>query len=90
MNIIDMIDSPNFNPATNQSRGDWSLRDVSTRGVSLDPIWNKPCCLLHGAMNCVNAERTIWRCLACGRSCYDLDHHAPTHRVAAARQPLSD
>ena len=33
---IDRLDSPNFNPATNQSRGEWSLRaTVSTRGVSL-------------------------------------------------------
>ena len=45
--------------------------------VTLDPRWNKPRCRQHNAMNCLNAERTIWRCLACGRSCYDLDNHVP-------------
>ncbi|KIA73478.1 hypothetical protein ANMWB30_24050 [Arthrobacter sp. MWB30] len=75
MHIIDMIDSPHFNPATNHSRGDWSLRDVSSRQVTVDPQWNKPRYIEHNAMNCVNAERTIWRCLVCGRSCFDLDNH---------------
>lgn len=77
MQIIDMVDSPGFNPATNQSRGQWSLRDVSSAQVTLDPAANKPRCMDHGAMNCVNAERTIWRCLACGRSCYDVGKHTP-------------
>lgn len=75
MNIIDMADSPNFNPSTNQSRGEWSLRDVSSGQVAVDPTWDKPRCVDHNAMNCVNAEMTIWRCLNCGRSCYDLDRH---------------
>lgn len=78
MQIIDMVDSPDFNPVTNQSRGQWSLRDVSTFQVALDPALNKPRCIDHGAMNCVNAERTIWRCLACGRSCYDVGNHTPS------------
>lgn len=77
MQIIDMVDSPDFNPVTNQSRGQWSLRDVSSAQVALDPALNKPRCIDHGAMNCVNAERTIWRCLACGRSCYDVGNHTP-------------
>jgi hypothetical protein len=25
-----------------------------------------PSCEEHGAMNCVNKETTLWRCLACG------------------------
>lgn len=75
MNIIDMIDSPNYNPETNKNRADWSLRDVSTNQVFLNPDWNKPDCKDHGAMNCVSADKTIWRCLMCARSAYDMDSH---------------
>lgn len=73
MRIVDMVDSPEFNMETNSGRGEWSLRDVSTHKVSLDDVWNKPSCTEHGAMNCVSSDRSIWRCLNCGRSCYDLD-----------------
>lgn len=72
MKIIDMIDSPNFDPQTNAGRGDWSLRDVTSEQVFLDDYWHKPVCIEHGAMNAVNPERTIWRCLACSRSCYAI------------------
>lgn len=70
--IIDMASSPGFNPATNQGRGNWSLRDVSSGEVFLAPEANTPQCIDHGAMNSVSPSRTIWRCLACGRSCYCL------------------
>lgn len=73
MRIVDMIDSPNYNPETNRDRGDWSLRDVSTNQVFLNPFWNKPDCVEHGAMNCVSSDKSIWRCLTCARSAYDLD-----------------
>ena len=70
-----MINSPGFNPSTNSGRGDWSLRDVSYGNVKLDRWWYKPECIDHGAMNLVNVEGTIWRCLNCGRACYDMDQH---------------
>lgn len=73
MKIADMVDDPNFNPASNKDRGDWSLRDVTSKEVYLDPIIEKPRCAFHGAMNCVSSSRVIWRCLACGRSCIDVD-----------------
>lgn len=69
MKIIDLIDSPNFNPETNKNRDDWSLRDVSTRQVFLDEN-NRPVCIEHKAMSCVNPELTIYRCLVCSRACY--------------------
>lgn len=75
MQIIDMISSPSYNPSTNKDRGDWSLYDVSNHNVFLDDKWNKPNCINHGAMNAMNAQRTIWRCTVCSRSCYDLDAH---------------
>ena len=31
---------------------------------------NKVTCLEHGACNCVNKERTIWRCLTCHEGAY--------------------
>ena len=70
--IIDMTASPDFNPSTNTGRGNWSLRDVSTGTVTLDPETNTPRCITHGAMNSVSPARTIWRCLTCGRACYAL------------------
>lgn len=75
MRIIDMALSPNFNLETNKNRGDWSLYDVSKGDVFLDAVWNKPECIDHKSMNCVSSNRTIWRCLECGRACYDLDAH---------------
>lgn len=77
MNIVDMAASPDFNPETNKGRGDWSLYDVSTEQVFLDRTWRKPSCIEHGAMNCVSADRTIWRCVNCGRSCFDVDRYHP-------------
>lgn len=68
--IVDMIDSPKFDPSTNNGRGDWSLRDVTTDQVFLDCEWHKPTCRTHGAMNALNPDRTIWRCLTCGRACF--------------------
>lgn len=68
--ITDLIDDPNFNPSTNNARGDWSLRDVTSGAVWLDVATNAPRCVDHGAMNCVSPSRTLWRCLACGRACY--------------------
>lgn len=67
--IHDLIDDPQFNPATQNNRGDWSLRDVSTGHVVPDR-YGKPECVDHGAMNCVTPAMTIWRCLNCGRAAY--------------------
>lgn len=72
LTIIDMVASPNFDPISNHDRGEWSLRDVSTGQVFLDPETNTPRCVDHGAMNSVSPPRTIWRCLTCGRSCYSV------------------
>lgn len=68
--IIDLVNMPDFNPSTQAGdRGDWSLRDVSSGQVWEHPTWHVEC-VEHGAMNAVNPDRTIWRCLACGRAAY--------------------
>ena len=69
MILHDMIDQPNFNPATQNNRGDWSLRDVSS-GAVFPGADSKPACVDHGAMNCVVPDMSIWRCLMCGRAAY--------------------
>jgi hypothetical protein len=68
--LHDLVDQPNFNPSTQNNRGDWSLRDVSQGAVFPDPASGKPCCQSHGAMNCVVPDMTLWRCLICGRAAY--------------------
>jgi hypothetical protein len=70
-----MIDQPNFNWATQNNRGEWSLRDVSAGAVFLASD-GKPACIDHGAMNCVVPDKTIWRCLMCGRSTYTTREQA--------------
>lgn len=75
--LHDLIEDPNFNPATQNNRGDWSLRDVSTGQVALGDD-GKPECIDHGAMNCVNESMTIWRCLMCGRATYATPYCAHT------------
>jgi hypothetical protein len=70
MILRDLIDMPDFNFASQNGRGEWSLRDVSSGAVTTHPT-NKVVCVDHGAMNCVNPERTLWRCLTCGRAAYD-------------------
>lgn len=80
LEIRDIIDDPEFNPVTNSGRGDYALRDVTEKNVVLDARWNRPRCVLHGAMNTPVPDRSIWRCLACGRACY-----APAFRAAASR-----
>lgn len=77
MQIVDIASSPTYNPETNQGRGDWSLHDVSKGDVTIDPVWNKPRCIDHNAMNCVSSDKTLWRCLTCARGCYDLDSYKP-------------
>lgn len=71
MKLRDVIDMPDFNPATQQGRGDWGLRCVTSGEVATHPTW-KVACIDHGAMNCVNQDRTLWRCLMCGRGAYAL------------------
>lgn len=68
--IHDLINMPDFNWDTQKGRGDWSTRDVSNGDVTLDTVWGKPQCVEHGAMNAVTPDRSIWRCLCCGRACY--------------------
>lgn len=65
--LVDIADMPNFNPSTS-SRGD---RSVSEGNVTWTEK-NKATCYIHGAMSCVNKERTIWRCEACGAGAYKL------------------
>lgn len=67
--LIDLIDMPDFNPASQNKRGDWGLRCVSDGSVVRDDT-GRPRCVDHGAMNVVNEDRSLWRCLACGRGCY--------------------
>lgn len=67
--LHDLIEQPNFNPATQNNRGDWSLRDVS-QGDVFKADDGKPACVEHGAMNAVMADRSLWRCLMCGRAAY--------------------
>jgi hypothetical protein len=67
--LVDLVRMPDFNPETQNDRGDWGLRNI-TDGTVLG--WAlKPSCSEHGAMNLVNPAGTIWRCLMCGRGCYD-------------------
>lgn len=67
--LHDMIDQPNFNWVTQNNRGEWSLRDVTLGNVFADGD-GKPECVEHGAMNCVVADKSIWRCLMCGCAAY--------------------
>lgn len=69
MIIKDLAEDPQFNPATQNNRGTWSMYDVSEGTVTLGAD-GKPSCRDHRAMNAVNPDRTIWRCLACGRACF--------------------
>lgn len=69
MVLHDLIDMPDFNPATQNDRGDWGLHCISDGTVHQDQ-WGKPWCMYHGAMNAVVAGRALWRCLMCGRGCY--------------------
>ena len=65
--LHDMVDQPDFNWETQNNRGDWSTRDVTTGGVYAGTD-GKPECVDHKAMNAVVADRSIWRCLMCGRA----------------------
>ncbi len=67
--LHDLVEQPGFNPTTQRDRGDWSLRDVSTGNVSRADD-GKPSRIDHGAMNAVNPDRTLWRCLICSRATY--------------------
>lgn len=59
--IVDLTEWPDHNPAvyTTQPKG---LDSVSKGLVSWDPD-QKAVCSKHGAMNCVSADRRIWRCV---------------------------
>lgn len=74
--LHDLVTQPDFNMATQNNRGEWSLRDVSTGAVYAD-YDGKPACIDHGAMNCVVSDMTIWRCLMCGRAAYALVAETP-------------
>lgn len=64
MFIGDIKNMPNYNP--NVPNGSDS---VSTGKVYWDDK-SKVTCVTHGAMNAVNPDRTIWRCLACHVGAY--------------------
>lgn len=67
--LHDLIEQPDFDPSTQNGRGDWSLRDVSEGTVTADEH-GKPQCAFHGAMNAVSPGRELWRCLMCARAAY--------------------
>lgn len=67
--LQNLIDMPGYNPVTQQGRGDWGLRCVDDGTVRFDGRL-LPQCVDHGAMNAVNSDRTLWRCLMCGRGAY--------------------
>lgn len=61
--LYDLREMPNWNPST----GGHALTSVTEGRVRWHPA-NKVTCVDHGAMNAVNEDCTIWRCLAFG--CY--------------------
>lgn len=65
--VHDIADMPNHNPASNTTGR--RERDVTDGKVYAHPEW-KVACKEHGAMNCVNEDRTIWRCLTCNAGAY--------------------
>ena len=69
MRLLDIAEMPGHNPTT----GAHGLHSVSEGKVRPDEF-GKPCCTQHGAMNAVNPDRTIWRCVhavpACGEGSY--------------------
>jgi hypothetical protein len=80
MRLIDIRDMPGFNPASNAQ--DKEQRDISNGKVKYEKqSWMSAiaiktvCCSEHGAMNLVNSEKTIWRCLTCNVGAYDMDRH---------------
>lgn len=80
MNLVDIRDMPNFNEASNALGKE--QRDVSNGKVFFGRLpWmseiaiDTVCCSDHGAMNLVNPEKTIWRCLTCNVGAYDMDNH---------------
>ena len=72
--LADLAEDPAYNPQTNAGRQDGSLYDVSGGTVFLQSSkyssGYKPACIVHGAMNAVNPDRSIWRCLTCSRAAY--------------------
>ena len=77
--LIDLAEMPGFNPVV----GSHGLHSVSEDRVFVHPH-DKVRCREHGAMNAVNPERTIWRCLTCGVGAYRLLDMG----VAEVRLPL--
>lgn len=69
--LRDLADMPGRNPVT----GEHGLHSVSDGRVVAHPTWHVAC-VEHGAMNCVNPERTIWRCLQMG--CREGAYREPT------------
>lgn len=72
--LLDIRDMPGFNPASNTK--DAPQRDVSTGQVYWN-WYNKVSCWDHGAMLCVNEDRTIWRCISCGAGAYRVPQAPP-------------
>jgi hypothetical protein len=66
---------PDFNTDTQQGRGEWGLRCITDHAVLIRD--RKPACVEHGAMNAVNLDRSIWRCLMCARACYRIERAIP-------------
>ena len=68
----DIEDMPGWNPETSGAGGSPS-RSVSTGEVIFSIIDAKPICKKHKAMNAVNLDRSIWRCLMCNVGVYYED-----------------
>jgi hypothetical protein len=65
--LLDIADMPRLNPRSNTTGR--RERDITDNKVLPHPTWVAEC-KEHGAMNCVNPERTIWRCLTCNVGAY--------------------
>ena len=63
--MLDIAEMPDYNPIT----GSEGAHAVSQQLVYWDSK-NKVCCILHKAMNAVNPDRTLWRCLTCHTGAY--------------------
>lgn len=81
--LYDLIEQPDCNWATQNNRGEWSLRDVSSGHVFAGED-GRPACVDHGAMNCVTPGKSIWCCLKCGQGHL---RHSGTRRAGTPTAP---
>ncbi len=63
--VRDLAELPGVDPGKTGSHG---MHSLSEGKVRWDPV-QKAVCSKHGAMNCVSADRKIWRCVHAFPSC---------------------